>query len=159
MGNNFDAAGPIKAPIGRPTDYNQDIADRICAHIAGGQSVRSFCRKDDTPSLSAVMMWVVKHPEFMEQYRVAREAAGHSHADGIIDIVERMGAGLEPAAGRAMIDGLKWAAERNAAKVYGPRSMVDVTSGGKSLAPDAELTTEEVEKEMIARGLSIPDNA
>ncbi len=33
-------------PVGRPTDYTQELADKLCAEIAMGYSVRTICSKE-----------------------------------------------------------------------------------------------------------------
>lgn len=121
--------------MARPTDYNEDLAIEICNHISGGKSLRSFCVKDDAPHVSTVCRWIIKHPQFREQYTHAREAAGYAHADGIIEIVEMLrGEGVEPQVAKVMMDGLKWAAERMAPKAHSAQQKIDHSSSDGSMA-------------------------
>lgn len=140
-------------PAGRPTDYNEAIAERICTHIAGGYSLRSFCRQENTPDVSTVCRWIVAHSEFREQYVRAREAAGYAHADGIVEVVEmlRDGGDLDAQTARAMMDGLKWAAERMAPKAHSPNQKVDHTSSDGSMRPTVI--------EIVAAGEESSDNS
>ena len=71
--------------MARPTDYTPELAEEICQHIAGGESLRSFCRNPKKPHVATVCRWIIKHDEFREQYTHAREAAGYAHGDGVID--------------------------------------------------------------------------
>lgn len=124
--------------MARPTKYTKALGDRICARLAGGESLRSICRDDGIPALSTVLLWVVdgKHPEFSVQYRVAREAAGYAHADRIIESVDKVEREeIDAATARAMMDGLKWAAERMAPKAHAPKQAVDHTSSDGSMSP------------------------
>ena len=121
---------------GRPTDYNAKVATAICQWLAGGQSLRAYCRQDGTPDLSTITRWIVAHDEFRKQYVQAREAAGYAHADNIIDVAEAVRSGrLDPQAGRAVMDGMKWAAERMAPKTHSPKQEIDHTSSDGTMSP------------------------
>lgn len=124
---------------GRPTDYNDELAVDICNHIAGGKSLRSFCRGESAPHMSTVCRWIIKHDKFRDQYAHAREAAGYAHADGIIEIVELLrDEGVEPQIAKVMMDGLKWAAERMAPKAHSSSQKIDHTSSDNSMTPKSE---------------------
>jgi hypothetical protein len=123
-------------PVGRPTDYTPDIAERICEWIAGGQSLRAFCREDGSPDPSTVCRWIVRHEEFRKQYAQAREAAGYAHGDGVIEIVELLRAGeVDAQTARAIMDGLKWAAERMAPKAHAAKQDINHTSDDGTMSP------------------------
>lgn len=123
-------------PTGRPSDYTPEIADRICQWLAGGQSLRAFCKQDNTPALSTVCLWIVTHDQFSEQYKRAREAAGYAHADEIADIANRVLVGeVDPQAARVAMDGKKWAAERMAPKTHMPQSLINHESPGGTMSP------------------------
>lgn len=121
-------------PAGRPTDYTPEIAEAVCSWISGGQSLRAFCRQPETPDVTTVCRWIVRHEEFRQQYAQAREAAGYAHGDGIIEVVEMLREGIvDPQTGKAMMDGLKWAAERMAPKAHSQRQEIDHTTAGDKL--------------------------
>ena len=66
----------------------------------------------------------------------AREAGGFSHADRIIDVVDKVATGeYEANQARAMLDGLKWAAERMAPKKHSQRQEVDHSSSDGTMTP------------------------
>lgn len=122
--------------MARPTDYTPELAERICQHIAGGESLRSFCRLPGEPHVATVCRWIVKHDEFREQYTHAREAAGYAHGDGVIEVVEAVRNGdIDAQTARVMMDGLKWAAERMAPKSHSSRQEIDHTTRGESIQP------------------------
>ncbi|WP_075882065.1 hypothetical protein [Vreelandella massiliensis] len=113
--------------MARPTKYNKALANRLCQNLAAGESLRSICSSDKFPSVSTVLLWVVdgKHPEFSEQYVRAREAAGYAHADRIVETIEKLLANeLKPDVAKAVMDGLKWSAERMSPKAHSPRHQV-----------------------------------
>jgi len=130
-------------PTGRPTDYSDKIAARICARIAAGESVRTICRDEDMPGASTVFLWLSKHEGFVEQYARAREAQADAIMEDILDIaddatndwMERRG---EEDAGWALngehiqrsklrVDARKWMAGKLAPKKYGDRASVELT--------------------------------
>lgn len=124
----------VSNPVGRPTDYTQEIVESICSWIAGGKSLRAYCRQDGTPDVTTVCRWIVRHDEFRQQYAWAREAAGYAHGDGIIEIVELLRDGnVEPQTAKVMMDGLKWAAERMAPKAHCTKQQIDHTTNGESI--------------------------
>jgi hypothetical protein len=73
---------------GRPSDYNTEIADKICDLLAEGMSLREICRQDGFPSVGAVCRWLGKNEEFHKQYARAREAQADAIADEILDIAD-----------------------------------------------------------------------
>ena len=139
---------------GRPTDYSEETAEAVCEWLAGGKSLRAFCRQEGTPDVTTVCRWIVRHDEFRQQYAHAREAAGYAHGDGIIEIVELLRDGeVDANTAKAMMDGLKWAAERMAPKAHSPRQEIDHTTAGESLRSidPAKLSTTALEELIRAR--------
>lgn len=127
-------------PAGRPTDYSEEVAASICEWLASGRSLRAYCRQDGTPDLSTITRWIVRHDEFRKQYVQAREAAGYAHADGIVEVVELLReSGIDPQSAKAMLDGLKWAAERMAPKTHSPRQDISHTSPDGSMSPQPAI--------------------
>lgn len=121
---------------GRPTDYTPELAESICSWIAGGKSLRAFCRQENTPDVATVCRWIIRHDEFRKQYTQAREAAGFAHGDGVIEVVELVREGsIDPQTAKAMMDGLKWAAERMAPKAHSAKQDINHTSDDGSMSP------------------------
>lgn len=77
-----------KRPVGRPCDFSQEIADRICEGLIEGSSLRSICLADDMPSAATVCRWLGKFPEFREQYAHARVAQADTLTDEMLDIAD-----------------------------------------------------------------------
>jgi hypothetical protein len=121
----------------------KEVREEICFRLAGGESLRSICVDNKMPALSTVLLAVVQDRDgFSVQYMQAREAGGFSHADRIIDTVDKVAAAeLDPQSARAMIDGLKWAAERMASKHHSSRQEIDHSSTDKSMSPTPALDT------------------
>lgn len=108
---------------GRPSTFTEAMADRICAHIAEGGSLKAFCREnEDAPLYVTIMWWLREKPDFLMNYASAREAQGDADADEIADVAKKVERGdLDPNAGRVVIDALKWSAGKRKPKSYGDR--------------------------------------
>ena len=121
--------------MGRPSDYNPQIADEICTRIISGESVRSIAALDQFPSQDTIYKWIIRHPEFAEKYARAREAQAELYLDEIIEIADetsrdtititRGETETEVAnnewinRSRLRVDARKWAMSKLAPKKYG----------------------------------------
>jgi hypothetical protein len=137
-------------PAGRPTDYNQEIADKICEAISDGMSLREICKADDMPCKATVFRWLGLHKEFSDQYARAREEQAEALADDIVAIADNAGNPLliddvpllkdgEPvmyadasavAHARLKVDARKWVASKLKPKKYGDKLDVDAKHSG-----------------------------
>lgn len=128
---------------GRPTKCTAEVTEAICERLAAGDSLRSVCESSDFPAISSVLLWVVSgrmvegtDTPFSDHYMRARQAGGFAHADRVITVVDKVATGeYEPNQAKAMLDGLKWAAERMAPKHHSARQEIDHTSSDKSMSP------------------------
>jgi len=120
----------------------EKVRTELCRRLAEGESLRSICIDEDLPAISTVLLAVVQDRDgFSEQYMQARAAGGFSHADRVIDTVDRVAAGeIDPQSARAMLDGLKWAAERMAPKHHSARQEIDHTTAGKPMGQALDTT-------------------
>ena len=104
---------------GRPTDYNPEIADEICARVMESDyGLEQICLADELPSARTVFRWLAANETFRQQYARAKEVQGHVQADrGMRDALTATDASL----GRLKFDARKWAASKLAPKQYGER--------------------------------------
>lgn len=145
------ATEPPKPPgqPGRPTKCTPEITDEICMRLAEGESLRSICDDEHMPTKNAVLLWVVQDREgFSNRYRDAREAAGYSHADTLVDIANQLlDGGLDPKAARVASGNLQWAAERMAPKKHSPRYQYSGVDEGP--IPLEGLTEEQLDARIL----------
>lgn len=80
-----DQAAP---KVGRPSDYSLELVNSICIRIAEGESLRSICRDDAMPAMSAVFRWIAAHEEFKEQYAMAMEQRTEALFEEILEIAD-----------------------------------------------------------------------
>jgi hypothetical protein len=109
---------------GRPSTYSLELAAEICAWIASGQSLKSFCKQPDAPSLSTVYQWRAAHKEFADLYAHAREDQAEALADEMLDIADD--STLDPNDRRIRIDARKWIASKLKPRTYGDRVQTEV---------------------------------
>lgn len=130
------------AKMGRPTLYNQEIADLICEKIIEGESLRNICKADDMPNCSTVFRWMISHDDFCKQYDKAKVEQAEMLADEIISIADeehtviksQEGKDIEVtydstavARNRLRVDARKWVASKLKPKKYGDKIDHEVT--------------------------------
>lgn len=126
--------------MGRPSDYSDELAARICAELVEGHSLRSICRRDDFPAISSVMKWLANNSTFAEQYARAKEEQADTLADEIVEIADEaiyenvevdgvlLGVRFDSTAvarNRLRVDARKWAASKLKPKKYGERQQME----------------------------------
>lgn len=145
-----------KAPKknGRPSIYTQELADRICAELAGGKSMRTVCKQDDMPSMDCVFRWLREKPEFNEQYVKAKAESADALVEEMMDIADngendwmvRHGKDGEESwvvngehvqRSRLRLDTRKWIASKLKPKKYGDK--LDMNHGVQPDNPLAKL--------------------
>lgn len=136
------------AHAGRPSEFNQDMADLLCQELSMGKSLRTVCFGEDRPAISTFFRWMRDYPQFRKQYEVAKQEASDAMAEEIMDIAddgtndyltkERPdGTTFEVVnsehvqRSRLRIDTRKWLMAKMKPKKYGDK--LDLTSDGKVL--------------------------
>lgn len=80
---------PFAMPkVGRPSTYNDEIADEICARLMEGETMASICSDPTMPMRRTVTLWIVKSQAFAERHQRAREMQARNWADEIIQIAD-----------------------------------------------------------------------
>jgi hypothetical protein len=125
---------------GRPTEYDEAIAGKICDAIIEGAALYKVCEKPDFPGERTVYQWLEKHPEFAQQYARARELQQDRAADEIIEIADNE---PDPNKARIRVDARKWRASKLAPKKYGDRVDMNLSGSVQTMpqeALDARIT-------------------
>lgn len=134
-------------PAGRPTDYTQELADKICELLADGQSMRTVCAQEGMPAMSTVFKWLRENKEFSEQYAKAKEESSDAMAEDLLHIADTPVMGeiktIKPDGTveikqdemlghrRLQVDTRKWLMSKMKPKKYGDK--LDMTTNGKDL--------------------------
>lgn len=138
---------PIIRPIGRPSLYTQELADRVCEEISMGYSMRTVCKADDMPDARTIFKWLREKPEFNQQYVKATEERTEAMAEDLLDIADDGSNDLMAIQkgnqnyeienkevtnrSKLRVDTRKWLMSKMKAKKYGDK--LDVMSDGKAL--------------------------
>lgn len=72
-----------------------DIADKICARIACGETLRAICRDDGFPSHTTVYTWLDEQPEFALRFGRARAQGEDVIAQECLSIADTPVEGVE----------------------------------------------------------------
>lgn len=131
-----DAPKEVKKQ-GRPTDFDQSIAYRICELISNSEKgVHKLYaeNKDWMPVPSTIMLWLTKHPSFSEQYAQAKRFQADKMGENILDIADDSSQdAIETSKGiienreftsrsKLRVETRMWLMERLAPKVYGKQA-------------------------------------
>ena len=123
--------------MGRPTDYNADIAAKFCARMLS-ESVRKICEDPSMPAETTIFRWLgdSDKAEFREQYARAMDA----RADARFEQMEDLALGATPETVQCVklhIDTLKWTLARQLPKKYGDKVQqeIDHRSSDGSMKP------------------------
>jgi hypothetical protein len=137
-------------PRGRPTVFDQKIADKICARLSDGESLREICRTEAYPGESTVRRWAADDASnFAAQYARAREIGYDRLAEELVEIADTPLLGVKTKTNekgetettegdmiehrRLQVDVRKWMLAKMLPKKYGDRLAAEVT--GKDGAP------------------------
>lgn len=118
--------------IGRPTDYTDELVDRICEEIASGRSLNRICKTESwAPDKSTFYRWMYKHDSIRDKYARAKNACQEFAAEDILEIAYDATPETYNVA-RLKVDAHKWVASKLLPKRYGEKQQLEHTgeSGG-----------------------------
>ena len=132
--------GPLRAkkghsgkqvrPRGRPSKYNEEIADRICDRISEGEALYKVARDSGMPDQKTMFRWLEQFPSFRHKYARAKEQMLEREADNILAIAD---SDDDPNSRRVRVDTRKWLLSKLIPKKYGDKIVIygslDVVDG------------------------------
>ena len=125
------------ADTGRPTDYNEDIANKICDLFAMGYSMRQVCKEKGMPVPSTIYLWLSKHREFSDKYVCAKADGQECLVDELSEIADKVLTGdYEPNQARVAADIKKWHITKLAPKKYGDRQYIETKDTSQEVSDD-----------------------
>ena len=149
---------------GRPSTYNQAIADEICERLAAGESLRSICRDEHMPPDQTVRNWVVYDESgFAVQYTRARDTGLDVMAEQVLEISDERPNTLDNGATdngdiahkRLRFDARRWYLSKLAPKRYGDRQAVEL-SGSVEIRDMSEEDMRAELATLVAKGIVLP---
>ncbi len=129
---------------GRPSTYSRDMADRICAELASGKSLKAICDTPGMPPRSTVQGWVIDDVDGLSgRYARARDIGLEIMADETLEIADdgRSDLTITPDGrevvnsevvqrSRLRVDTRKWLLSKRLPKTYGDKSALEVSGPG-----------------------------
>lgn len=112
-----------KKPIGRPSSFSQEVADKICEHIANG-GYSTHLERFGLPNTTTLARWLNGHEAFRAQYARALEQRAEHFANELVEIADTE---TDPQRARVRVDARKWAASKLLPRVYGENQRVEIT--------------------------------
>jgi hypothetical protein len=73
--------------IGRPSDYSDEIAEKICNRLGEHETLREICLDPTMPERATILDWLAHRKEFRDRYRDALEWAAEDWADETYEII------------------------------------------------------------------------
>lgn len=127
--------------MARPSDYTQELADKICLRLSNGESLRHICLDEDMPDASTVHRWVLEDREgFYKQYAKAREIQAEQLFEEINELADTSVTDIvgddksdsaRVQARKLQVDARKWYLSKVLPKKFGDK--LDLTSAGEKL--------------------------
>lgn len=111
--------------LGRPSGYDQEVADRICQHVANGGFV-SQLQTLGLPSHTTIGRWLNENEDFRSAFARAREQRAETFADQIVEIADTE---EDPQRARVRVDARKFVAAKLLPRIYGDNQRVEVEHG------------------------------
>jgi len=149
---------PDAMPVGRPTMYSDELADRICREISiSTDGLDKICRQNEGfPNPKTIYAWRIDNEVFSKKYDKAKRTQADLFAQEIIDISdnsskdqimnEKGNMVLDSeyvARSRLRVDSRKWIASRLLPKVYGDQKTIEeVTNENNALKEEMRLLRE-----------------
>jgi hypothetical protein len=108
--------------VGRPAAYSEELAERICEHVANGGFV-SQLQKKGLPSHTTISRWLNEKEEFSAMFARAREQRAETFADQIVEIADTE---EDAAKARVRVDARKFVASKLLPRTYGDKQEVNI---------------------------------
>ena len=140
--------------MGRPTNYTQQVAEKICKRLADGESLSIICKTEGI-AMSTVYEWLSRQPSFSEMYARAREDQADTMAAEITALADEPPRMIEDDKGVARVDSAwvqwqknrvdarKWVASKLKPRSYGERVQV-AGDADSPLKVEAEVGAEKL---------------
>lgn len=126
-------------PMGRPTIYNEALAEEICNGIASSnQGLQALCDQyPHWPDRGSIFIWMRKYPDFFNRYTKAKEQQAEVQVDYMLALANEPHKYIDPETGiqrtdvpllRVKMDAIKWQASKLAQKRFGDKTETVVTN-------------------------------
>lgn len=101
--------------------YSKVVCERICRRIAEGEMWSKMANDADMPAYATLYDWLRKHPDFREDYEMAREMAADRRAEKALEVAEATTPSTV-SADRLKVSALQWYAAKGNPRRYGRKA-------------------------------------
>lgn len=106
--------------MARPSAFTDELADRICAAMLEGRSMRQVCEEDGMPHRSTVLRWMSENEDFATKCARARAMQADIMDDLILEVADNCTPETAQA-DRVKIAAYQWRAAKLQPKKYGEK--------------------------------------
>lgn len=133
--------------IGRPSLYSEEVAKKVCQHIADGGYATDL-QRFGLPATTTINRWLNENEDFRAAYARARESRAETFASQIVEIADTE---EDPQRARVRIEARKWIASKLLPRVYGENQRVEVqhTIGETAARVLAELSQRQKDRKQL----------
>lgn len=144
-----------KNPGGRPTKYNEEIAERICEAVAiNDMGLAALVAQNEwMPESSTIRLWRFKHDGFSAQYTKAKQFQSELYAESTHEIAQEKAYFIDAEGNKKIDPGYvawqkmnvnlrQWHASKLAPKIYGDKKMDETVSNNDALNKIKELVAD-----------------
>lgn len=140
----------VMAKMGRPTDFNEELANRILERMCEGETVTQICKDADMPNKSTVFLWSVNKPDFSDRYLMAVKVLGQCRVDKIPEVIEDMRQGLiDHSMANVELNAIKWEGSKFYPKMYGDKQQVE--SKNENINVNADMPITDADREILRK--------
>ncbi|MEO6077563.1 MAG: hypothetical protein ABIP54_02140 [Candidatus Andersenbacteria bacterium] len=135
-------------PMGRPTGYTPEMAEKICHAISTSPyGIKRICNSNpELPSHQTIADWRIKHPEFLGLYLVAKANQALEIAEFLWDECMEVDERPEAAAKYANVfRTAQWMTAKLAPKQFGDKHITD-NGAGEAIKEFAQSLTSLIKK-------------
>ena len=150
---SWKAGQPSPNPNGRPSTYDEAIADENLCRLAEGEMIRQILKDEGMPSRRTLFRWQARNPGFRQNYIIAQGLCADCIADEAVEIAKApLGEGngklvhAEVNRNRLICDVYKWRSSKLFPKRYSEKYQVSGADEGPiaSSVVNLPLTSDEV---------------
>lgn len=123
--------------MARPSEYDFEKCKDICAEVSNGFNIKTVLNSNqDYPTFQTWCNWRREHTELFDLYTRSIQDKAESVDEEIDFIYDQIKSGdIEPAAGRILIDTLKWKAAKYYPKMFGDKIQQEHSGNVSNLPP------------------------
>ena len=120
--------------MGRPSSYEESVAEEICDRVAAGELITEICEIEGFPTYKTFRRWKAAHEDFAKRIACAREDQMDYYCDKIVRLNATMNAANWQFV-NAQIRNTQWLMGKLKAAQYGDKVSAELSGPGGGAIP------------------------